>query len=75
MAEEFEKQYICFGETTEKYITFTFPIEIEVTRIDKIEKKLQKIYPTYYSLLIAQNLWQTHYGKQTWLQKMWNMWN
>ena len=26
-----------------------------------MEKKLQKIYLTYYSLLIAQNLLQTHY--------------
>ena len=26
-----------------------------------MEKKLQKIYPTYYNLLIAQNLWQAHY--------------
>ena len=27
----------------------------------KMEKKLQKIYPTYYNLLIAQDLWQAHY--------------
>ena len=26
-----------------------------------MEKKLQKIYPTYYNLLIAQDLWQVHY--------------
>ena len=26
-----------------------------------MEKKLQKIYVTYYNLLIAQNLWQAHY--------------
>ena len=25
-----------------------------------MEKKLQKLYLTFYSLLIAQNLWQTH---------------
>ena len=25
-----------------------------------MEKKLQKTYLTFYSLLIAQNLWQTH---------------
>ena len=25
------------------------------------EKKLRKTCPTYYSLLIAQNLWQAHY--------------
>ena len=26
-----------------------------------MEKKLQKIYLTYYSLLITQDLWQAHY--------------
>ena len=26
-----------------------------------MKKKLQKIYLTYYSLLIAQDLWQAHY--------------
>ena len=42
-------------EYTEKYITFTVPTEKQVT------KKLQKIYVTLYSLLIAQNLWQARY--------------
>ena len=27
----------------------------------KMEKKLQKIYLTYFNLLIAQDLWQAHY--------------
>ena len=27
----------------------------------KLEKKLQKIYLTYYNLLIVQDLWQAHY--------------
>ena len=27
----------------------------------KMEKKSQKIYPTNYNLLIAQDLWETHY--------------
>ena len=26
-----------------------------------MEKKLQKIYLTYYNLLIAQDLWQVHH--------------
>ena len=26
-----------------------------------MEKELQKIYLTYYSLLIAEDLWQAHY--------------
>ena len=34
-AEEFKKQFTCLGENTEEYITFTVPIEKEVTRIDK----------------------------------------
>ena len=34
-AEEFEKQFTCLGENTEKYITFTVPIEKQITRIDK----------------------------------------
>ena len=35
LAEAFEKKFTCLGENTEKYITFTVPIEKEVTRIDK----------------------------------------
>ena len=47
LAEELEKQFICFGENKKKLI--------------KIEKKLQKLYLTYYNLLIAQDLWQANY--------------
>ena len=32
-AEEFQKKFTCLGQNTEKYITFTVPIEEEVTRI------------------------------------------
>ena len=32
----------------------------EVTRIDKNAEKITKIYPTFYNLLIAQNLGRTH---------------
>ena len=32
LAEEFKKQFTCLGENTKKYITFTIPIEKEVTR-------------------------------------------
>ena len=34
LAEEFKKQFTCLGENTEKYITFTVPIQKEVTRTD-----------------------------------------
>ena len=30
LAEEFKKQFACLGENTEKYITFTVPIEKKV---------------------------------------------
>ena len=40
--EEFKKQLTCLGENTEKYITFTVPIEIEVTRIDKNGEEITK---------------------------------
>ena len=35
LAKEFNEQFTCLGENTEKYITFTVPIEKKVTRIDK----------------------------------------
>ena len=41
-----------------------FTVSIEKKKIQeliKMERKLQKIYPTYYNLLIAQDLWQAHY--------------
>ena len=44
------------GENTEKYATFTVPIENQVTRIDKKgEKKFKK-----YNSLIDKDLWQAH---------------
>ena len=64
LAEEFKKQFTCLGVNTEKYITFTVPIEKEVARIvtvTKMEKKLQKICLIYYGFLIAQDLWPAYY--------------
>ena len=42
LAEEFEKQFTCLGENTEKYITFTAPVEEEVTRIDYSGEEITK---------------------------------
>ena len=39
LAEEFERQLTCFGKNTEKCISFSIPIEKEVTRIHRKEKK------------------------------------
>ena len=35
MAEEFEGEFECMGENTEKYITFSVPIKKEITKKDK----------------------------------------
>ena len=56
LAEEFEKQFFCFGENIEKYITFSVPKEKEVTRIDKNAEEIQEMFLTDYNLLIAQDL-------------------
>ena len=34
-SEKFLKKFTCLGEKTEKYITFTVPVEKEVARINK----------------------------------------
>ena len=57
LPEEFKNQFTCLGQNTEKHITFTVPVEKEVTRIDKNGEEITKnISYTYYSLLIAQDL-------------------
>ena len=35
LAEEFEGEFECLGENTEKYITFSLPIKKETTKKDK----------------------------------------
>ena len=42
LAEEFEGQFTCLGENTEKYITFSVPIDKEFTRISKNGEKITK---------------------------------
>ena len=42
MTAEFEKHFTCFGENTEKFITFTVPIEEGVTRINKNGERITK---------------------------------
>ena len=37
------------------------PIEQKFTRIDKNWEELHKIYLTFYSLLIVQDLWHAYY--------------
>ena len=45
LAEEFEIQFTCLGENTKKWITFSVPIEKEVTRIDKNGNEITKTIP------------------------------
>ena len=40
LANEFEGQFECLGENTEKYTTFSFPMVKEVTKIDNESKVL-----------------------------------
>ena len=42
LANEFKKLFTCLGEILKKYITFTIPIEKEVTRIDKNGEEVTK---------------------------------
>ena len=35
LTEEFEEEFECLGENTEKYITFSVPIKKEITKKDK----------------------------------------
>ena len=42
---ELAEEFTCLGENTEKYITFTVPIENEVTRIDKNGEEITKNIP------------------------------
>ena len=43
LAEEFEGEFECLGENTEKYITFSVPIKKEITKKDKIVEISYKI--------------------------------
>ena len=53
LIKQLKNQFTCLGENTEKYITFTVPTYKELI---KMEKKLQKVYLTYYNLFIVQDL-------------------
>ena len=56
-----DSQFTCLGGNTEKYTTFTVPIENEVRRIDKNGEEVPNYKKYIYKLLIVQDLWQAHY--------------
>ena len=60
LAEEFEGEFNCLGENTEKFITFSVPIEKKIQELINMEKKLQTLYLTDYNLLTVQVLSQVH---------------
>ena len=45
----------------EKFITFTVPIEKDVTRIDKNGEETTKNISYMSQFIVVQDLWQTHY--------------
>ena len=49
LTEECKKQFTCLGENTEKHVTFTVPIENEVTRTDKNGEEITKYYTLQFS--------------------------
>ena len=45
LADEFEGEFECLGENTEKYITFSVPLKKEITKtLRMVMIKLQKYY-------------------------------
>ena len=68
LTEGFKRQFTCLGKNTEKYITFTVPVEKEVTRIDKngevitknISYKLQFIDSTSFMASSLSNPVNNH---------------
>ena len=48
LAKEFEGEFKCLGENTEKYITFSVPIKKEITKTDKDAN--DKITKTSYKI-------------------------
>ena len=61
LAVDLKEQITCLGESTEKHITFTVPIEKEVTGINKSGEEIAKSFSYILHFLIAQGLWQAHY--------------
>ena len=58
LANESEGKFECLGENTEKYKTYSVPIEKEVSNTDKDGN--ESVYNISYKI-IAQDLWQVYY--------------
>ena len=53
LAEELQKQFTCLGEIHNLYSSNGK----KVIRIEKMDKKLLKIYLAYYNSVIVRDLW------------------
>ena len=53
--------FTCLGENTEKYITFTVPIENEVTKIDKNGEEITKNMSYILQFIDSTRFMETHY--------------
>ena len=51
---DFEEQFTCFGENTEKYIALSFPIGKEVTKISKKRKETTRTI--FYKLKFIESI-------------------
>ena len=61
LAEEFKKQVTCLWENTGKYITFTVPIEKEVTKIEKKWEEIIKNISFILQFIDSTQFVQAHY--------------
>ena len=61
LAEEFNKQFTCLGDNTEKYIIFTVLIEKEATKTDKNGEEFTKNISYILQFIDSASLWQAHY--------------
>ena len=61
LAKEFEGQFECLGENTEKYITFSVQINKEVIKIDEYGNNKAVNIPLNYNLLTVLDFCQLHY--------------
>ena len=56
-----EREFECFGESTERRKTFSVSIKREVTKIDKDENESVVTISHKIKFIDSANLWQVHY--------------
>ena len=61
LAEEFKNNLLVQEKILKNTSLLQFQQKKKLQELIKMDKKLQKIYVTYYNLRIAQDLWQDHH--------------